>query len=177
MERLRIGSFSFVAEANPRVTIAGRGGSLVCVTRTIAEMYLRCSVRLPIDEVIERKASGEEEDAELRRKVDEATAAWSARENRGLVELLASSATGDAVSVDFGQVVEIKRRAVVMNRSEFKRAHDGNEPLQRIARHHPTLMLAIPGTSPTQYEKVWLFEMFLVLVGRLLGPAFARSTS
>jgi hypothetical protein len=47
-----------------------------------------------------------------------------------------------------------------MNRSEFKRAHDGNEPLQRIARHHPTLMLAIPGTSPAQYEQVWLFEMF-----------------
>ena len=160
MERLRIGSFSFVAEANPRVTIAGRNGVLVCVTRTIAEMYLRCFVYMPIDEVIERKASGEEEDAELRRKVDEATAAWSARENRGPVELLASSATGDAVSVNFGQVVKIKRRAVVMNRSEFKRAHDGNEPLQRIARHHPTLMLAIPGTSPTQYEKVWLFEMF-----------------
>jgi hypothetical protein len=79
MERLRIGSFSCVAEANPRVTIAGRNGVLVCVTRTIAEMYLRCFVYMPIDEVIERKASGEEEDAELRRKVDEATAAWSAR--------------------------------------------------------------------------------------------------
>jgi len=55
MERLRIGSFSFVAEANPRVTIVGRNGVLVCVTRTIAEMYLRCFVYKPIDEVIERK--------------------------------------------------------------------------------------------------------------------------
>ena len=89
------------------MTIAGRNGCLVSVTRSIAELYLRCFVHMPIDEVIERKNSGADDDAELRRKVKEATSAWIERQSRGPVELLATSSIGDAASVNFGQVVNI----------------------------------------------------------------------
>ena len=129
-----------------------------------------------VDEAIERKDSGADGDAELRRKVKSATSAWSERQNRGLVELLATSSTGDAVSVSFGQLARIKRKVVIMSRIEFKRAHDGNEPLQRIARHHPTMMLAILGTSPIEYEKVWLFDVLLGRGGRSVGPLSTKPT-
>ncbi|CAK0821771.1 unnamed protein product, partial [Prorocentrum cordatum] len=145
---------------NPQIQIAGGDGNPVAVTRSIAELCIRVFSHMPINEVIARKNSRAAQDSTFRQQVQEAEAAWASRANRTSLDTVSQMGQGDNVSVGFGSMVKVKRKVAILNRLEFKYHHDGQEPLQRLVRHHPTMMLPVRGATSGEQEKVWLFEVF-----------------
>ncbi|CAK0883068.1 unnamed protein product, partial [Prorocentrum cordatum] len=145
---------------NPQFQIAGGDGNPVAVTRSIAELYFRVFSHMPINEVIARKNSRAAQDSTFRQQVQEAEAAWASRANRTSLDTVSQMGQGDNVSVGFGSMVKVKRKVATLNRIEFTYHHDGQEPLQRLVRHHPTMMLPVRGATSGEQEKVWLLEVF-----------------
>ncbi|CAK0814718.1 unnamed protein product, partial [Prorocentrum cordatum] len=145
---------------DPQVVIGASEGHGVPIKRSIAELYIRVFSHMPIDEVIERKNSKSPEDSHFRQQVQQAETSWANRANRTALDTVGLTARGDSVSVDCGSVVKVKRKVAVLNKADFKYYHDGHEPLQRLVRHHPTMLLPVRGGAAGETEKVWLFELF-----------------
>ncbi|CAK0828525.1 unnamed protein product [Prorocentrum cordatum] len=145
---------------DPQVTIAGREGRPVPVKRSIAELYIRVFSHMPIDEVIERKSSKAAENAYFKAQVHAAEVSWAKRDQRTALDTVGLMGGGDNVSVGYGSVVKVKRKVAILNKADFKYFHGGNEPLQRVVRHHPSMSIPVRGGVAGETEKVWLFENF-----------------